>query len=76
MNKIKISDHQLFALVALYKAMSALLEPISEKRVTNCINDVAGSMLQIFAVTAAVAFMFVISVTALISAGNLSAMLR
>jgi len=67
---------KIIALVALYKAMSALLEPISEKRVTNCINDVAGSMLQIFAVTAAVAFMFVISVTALISAGNLSAMLR
>ena len=67
---------KIIALVALYKAASALLEPISEKRITNCINDVAGSMLHIFAVTAAVAFMFMISVTALISAGNLSAMLR
>lgn len=67
---------KIISLVALYKAASALLEPISEKRITNCINDVAGSMLQIFAVTAAVAFMFMILVTALISAGNLSAMLR
>lgn len=67
---------KIIALVALYKAASALFEPISEKRITNCINDVAGSMLYIFAVTAAVAFMFMISVTALISAGNLSAMLR
>lgn len=67
---------KIIALVALYKAASALLEPISEKRITNCINDVAGSLLHIFAVTAAVAFMFMISVTALISAGNLSAMLR
>lgn len=67
---------KIIALVALYKAASALLEPISEKRITTCINDVAGSMLHIFAVTAAVAFMFMISVTALISAGNLSAMLR
>ncbi len=67
---------KIIALVALYKAAGALLEPISEKRITNCINDVAGSILHIFAVTAAVAVMFLISVTALISAGNLSAMLR
>lgn len=67
---------KIIALVALYKAASALLEPISEKRITNCINDVAGSMLHIFAITASVALMFMISVTALISAGNLSAMLR
>lgn len=67
---------KILALVALYKAVSALFEPISEKRITNCINDMAGSMLYIFAISAAVAFMFMISITALISAGNLSAMLR
>lgn len=67
---------KIIALVALYKAAGALFEPISEKRITTCINDVAGSILHIFAVTAAVAVMFLISITALISAGNLSAMLR
>lgn len=67
---------KIMAIVALYKAASALFEPISEKRITDCINDISGSMLHIFALTAAVAFMFMISVTALISAGNLSAMLR
>ena len=67
---------KIIALAALYKAASALFEPVSEKRITNCINEVAGSMVHIFAITAAVAFMFIISVTALISAGNLSAMLR
>lgn len=67
---------KIIALVVLFKAASALFEPISEKRITNCINDIAGSMLHIFALTSAVAFMFMISVTALISAGNLSAMLR
>ncbi len=67
---------KIITLVGLFKAASALLEPISESRITNCINDMAGSMLHIFALTAAVAVMFIISVTALISAGNLSAMLR
>lgn len=67
---------KIIALVGLFKAASALLEPIAETRITNCINDVAGSMLYIFALTAAVAFMFIISVTAVIGAGNMSAMLR
>lgn len=67
---------KILALIALYKSACALLEPISEKRITNCISDVAGSMTYIFGITATVAFMFLISVTALISAGNLSAMIR
>lgn len=67
---------KIIALVGLFKAAGALLEPISESRIINCINDVAGSMLHIFSLSAAVAFMFIICVTALISAGNLSTMLR
>ncbi len=67
---------KIIALVGLFKAAGALLEPISESRITNCINEVAGSMLHIFALSAAVAFMFIVCVAALISAGNLSAMLR
>ena len=67
---------KILALIILYKSACALLEPISEKRITDCISDVAGSMIYIFGVTASVAFMFLISITALISAGNLSAMIR
>lgn len=67
---------KILALVALYKATSALVEPIAEKRITNCLSDVAGSMIYIFSVSICVAFMFMISITALISAGNLSAMIR
>mgnify|MGYP001013611661 CR=1 FL=1 len=67
---------KLIAMILLYKAASALFEPISEKRITNCISEIAGSMVHIFAITVAVSIMFIISVTALISAGNLSAMLR
>jgi len=67
---------KIIALAGLFKAAGALLEPISESRITNCINDIAGSMIHIFALSASVAFMFIVSVTALISAGNASAMLR
>ncbi len=67
---------KIIALAGLFKAAGALLEPIAETRITNCINEVAGSMLYIFALTAAVAFMFIITVTAVVNAGNMSAMLR
>lgn len=67
---------KILALVLLYKAASAMVEPISEKRITNCISDIAGSMIYLFGVSASVAFMFLISTTALISAGNISAMIR
>jgi stage III sporulation protein AE len=67
---------KIIALAGLFKAAAALLEPISDSRITNCINDIAGSMIHIFALSASVAFMFIVSVTALISAGNISAMLR
>lgn len=67
---------KILALVALYKATSALVEPIAEKRITNCISDIAGSMIYVFGVSMSVAFMFMISITALISAGNYSAMIR
>lgn len=67
---------KIIALVGLYKAAGALLEPLADKRISNCISDVAGSMLQLFALSAAVSLMFLISVTVLVSAGNVSAMLR
>jgi len=64
------------ALIAIYKVACVLVEPLSEKRITDCLNEISGSMTYILGIAASVAFMFLISVTALISAGNLSAMVR
>ncbi len=64
------------AIVLLYKATCALVEPISEKRITDCINDIANSMILIIGSVAVVAFMFIVSITAIIAAGNMSAMIR
>lgn len=67
---------KIFALIVLYKLTCVIIEPISEKRITNCINEVANSMTFILGIAASVAFMFLISITAIISAGNISAMIR
>jgi len=67
---------KLAAIIILYRLAAALVEPISEKRISDCINDIAGSLSYILGIAASVAFMFFISVTAIIGASNLSAMIR
>jgi stage III sporulation protein AE len=67
---------KILAMILLYKLTCAIVEPLSEKRITNCINDVANSIVLVFGIVFAVAFMFLISVSAIIGAGNLSTMIR
>jgi stage III sporulation protein AE len=67
---------KILAVIIMYKGLSALAEPVSDKRITRCISDIAGAMLHILGVVATVAFMFLITTTALVSAGNISAMIR
>lgn len=67
---------KIIALVVIYKITCALVEPISEIRITNCINEIANSVAFIFGIVVTVTFMFLISVTAIIGASNLSTMIR
>lgn len=67
---------KLAAIIIIYRITCALIEPISEKRITGLLNDVATSITYILGISSAVAFMFLMSVTALISAGTISAMMR
>lgn len=67
---------KIFALIALYRITCVLIEPIAEKRIVNCISDIAGSLTFVLGIVASVAFMFLISVTAIITAGTLSAAVR
>lgn len=67
---------KMLAIIGLYRLACVLLEPVAESRIIKCIGDVAGSMTYVFAIVASVTFMFLITVTTLISASNLSAMMR
>ena len=67
---------KILTLVILYRLTCVLIEPISEKRIINCINEMANSLTYVLGIVAAVAFMFLISITAMISASNISAMIR
>ncbi len=67
---------KILALVVLYRLASAFVEPISDKKITNCLSDMASSLTYILGVTAAVSFMFLIAITVVISTSNLSSMVR
>lgn len=67
---------KLMAIVGIYKITCILVEPIADKKITDCINDMANSVTFTFAIVAGVSLMFFISITALIGASNISAMMR
>lgn len=64
------------AMVLIYKAAGIISEPITDKRISKLFDEVGKSLVQIFAIVAAVAFMFIITITAIIGASNISAMIR
>ena len=63
-------------IVVIYKLTAALVEPIADKRISACVGEVGNAMTFVLGVSASVAFMFFVTITAIISAGNLSAMIR
>ena len=67
---------KMLAIIGLYRLACVFLEPVAESRIVKCIGEVAGSMTYILGIVASVAFMFLITVTTLITASNLSAMMR
>ncbi|MDP4180699.1 MAG: stage III sporulation protein AE [Bacillota bacterium] len=67
---------KIFALITLYKITGVLIEPIAEKRIVKCINDITGSLTFVLGVVACVAFMFLIAVTAIIASSSLSTAIR
>jgi len=67
---------KMLAIIGLYRLACVLLEPLAENRIIKCIGEVAGSITYIFAIVTSVAFMFLLTVTTLITASNLSAMMR
>jgi stage III sporulation protein AE len=67
---------KIISLVVIYKVCAAVIEPVAEGQLVRCLNEMAGSLLLLFATVASVALMFFISVTIIIGAGNAALMMR
>lgn len=64
---------KIISLIFIYKLASALIEPISDKRVVDCLNDVGNSMTVIFAAVVCAAIMFFIMIAIIAAAGKTAA---
>lgn len=67
---------KIVAIIFIFKATSAVIEPISDERIVDCLNDISKSMLFILSTVLAVGMMFFIAITIIVSAGNMTVMLR
>ncbi len=67
---------KILCMMFIYKLSSAILEPVSDKRIVDCLNDI-GSILTILAITVVgVAIMFFMVITLIIGIGNVATMMR
>ncbi len=64
------------AVIVMYKLAGSLIEPISDKRISDCTDDVTKAMSAVFGIVAAVIVMFIIAVAAVVGVSNLSTMVR
>lgn len=67
---------KMLALIIIYKFTAGLIEPISDMRFVNCLNELGGIMTLLFSIVLAVSFMFIVALTALMRAGNIAVMIR
>lgn len=67
---------KIISLMAVYKICSALLEPISDKRIVNCLDDIGSVLIILFITVVGVAIMFFMTIALLVGVGNITVMMR
>ncbi|MDO7905171.1 stage III sporulation protein AE [Paenibacillus sp. JX-17] len=67
---------KILTLALIYKITAAVMQPMGDTPVVECLEAIGKSMVFVFAALAAVGLMFFLAVTILLTAGNLTVMLR
>ncbi len=67
---------KIFAIVMLYRFAAAIIEPVAEERMFDCLTDVSGCMKTMLGVVGAALFMFLLSIGALLGTGGISGMMQ
>ena len=67
---------KIFLIALLYKLASVILQPIGDKVVIKCLNEISKNLLYVLASFMIVAFMFFLTITIVITAGNITLMVR
>lgn len=67
---------RLLAVALSLKIAAALIEPVSDKRLSECMDSVSSTVTMLFVVVLSVGAMFFIAVSLILGAGNVSVMMR
>lgn len=67
---------KILSLIFIYKIAGALVEPITNSKIVDCLNEISKSLIMLLATVTSVGVMFFIAVTIIIGAGNATVMLR
>jgi stage III sporulation protein AE len=67
---------KILVLALIYNVAAAMLQPLGDNSIIQCLNTIGKNMIYVFAALIAVGFMFFLAITIIITAGNLSMMMR
>lgn len=67
---------KIFCLAMIYKLAGAMIQPVEDGQMVNCLNDLGNSLMLVFAVVATAGLLFFFTVTIMVAVGNLTVMLR
>ncbi|WP_246315744.1 stage III sporulation protein AE [Paenibacillus foliorum] len=67
---------KIMALALIYNLSAAIMQPLGDNPMIACLETIGKSMIYVFAALAIVGLMFFLAITILITAGNLSVMMR
>ncbi len=67
---------KILCVMAIYKLASAVLEPVTDKRIADCLNDIGNMMIIIAITVAGMAMVFFLAITLVIGVGNAATMMR
>jgi stage III sporulation protein AE len=67
---------KILVLALIYNIAAAVLQPLGDNSIIQCLHMIGKNMIYVFAALIAVGFMFFLAITIIITAGNLSMMMR
>lgn len=67
---------KILALALIYNVSAAVMQPLGDSPIVNCLQTIGKTMIYVFAALAAVSLMFFLAVTIILTAGNASLMVR
>ncbi|GIO58916.1 MULTISPECIES: stage III sporulation protein AE [Paenibacillus] len=67
---------KILTLALIYKLSAAIMQPLGDSPITACLDTIGKSMIYVFAALAAVGLMFFLAITIMLTAGNVTVMMR